>query len=107
MVILLCFFGSHDVNHDSDGRAGPRAHLNTFFSELVRLIPCRASVSPFSLIPPTQTCCNAIKTLGHPCLCVLGPPISGVDRSMTLQLPEKCAPILIHEFSIGQNWKHS
>ncbi|XP_021843277.1 protein LIM1 [Spinacia oleracea] len=66
---------------------------NTFFSALVQLIPCRTSVSPFSPVPPSQTCCNAIKTLGQPCLCVLvnGPPISGVDRSMALQLPDKCA----------------
>lgn len=66
---------------------------STFFSSLVQLIPCRAAVSPFSPIPPSETCCNAVKTLGQPCLCVLvnGPPISGVDRSMALQLPDKCA----------------
>ncbi|XP_021739253.1 protein LIM1 [Chenopodium quinoa] len=66
---------------------------NTFFSALVQLLPCRTAVSPFSPIPPSETCCNAIKTLGQPCLCVLvnGPPISGVDRSMALQLPDKCA----------------
>lgn len=66
---------------------------STFFSALVQLIPCRTAVSPFSPIPPTETCCNAIKTLGQPCLCVLvnGPPISGVDRTMALQLPGKCA----------------
>ncbi|KAL9229373.1 hypothetical protein vseg_004846 [Gypsophila vaccaria] len=66
---------------------------STFFSALVQLIPCRGAVSTFSPIPPTETCCSAVKTLGQPCLCVLvnGPPISGVDRSMALQLPDKCA----------------
>ncbi|GAV85686.1 LTP_2 domain-containing protein [Cephalotus follicularis] len=65
---------------------------STFFSALVQLIPCRAAVAPFSPIPPSETCCNAIKSLGQPCLCVLvnGPPISGVDRNMALQLPDKC-----------------
>ncbi|KAL2924744.1 Protein LIM1 [Bienertia sinuspersici] len=66
---------------------------STFFSALVQLIPCRTAVSPFSPIPPSEACCNAIRILGQPCLCVLvnGPPISGVDRSMALQLPDKCA----------------
>lgn len=65
---------------------------NTFFSSLIQMIPCRASVAPFSPIQPSEACCNAIKTLGQPCLCVLvnGPPISGVDRNMALQLPDKC-----------------
>ncbi|GAB2272183.1 hypothetical protein Dimus_007003 [Dionaea muscipula] len=65
---------------------------NTFFSALVQLIPCRASVTPYSPIPPTDSCCSAIKALGQPCLCVLinGPPISGVDRTMALMLPDKC-----------------
>ncbi|KAI3826924.1 hypothetical protein L1987_00984 [Smallanthus sonchifolius] len=65
---------------------------STFFSALVQLIPCRASVVPFSPIPPNDSCCTAIRVLGQPCLCVLvnGPPISGVDRSMAMQLPEKC-----------------
>ncbi|KAG6679626.1 hypothetical protein I3843_13G002200 [Carya illinoinensis] len=65
---------------------------STFFSALVQLIPCRAAVAPFSPLPPTEACCNALKALGQPCLCVLvnGPPISGVDRNMALQLPEKC-----------------
>lgn len=65
---------------------------STFFSALVQLIPCRAAVAPFSTLPPSETCCNALKALGQPCLCVLvnGPPISGVDRNMALQLPEKC-----------------
>ncbi|KAK7401527.1 hypothetical protein VNO78_13075 [Psophocarpus tetragonolobus] len=65
---------------------------STFFSALVQLIPCRAAVAPFSPIPPSDACCNALKTLGQPCLCVLvnGPPISGVDRNMASQLPDKC-----------------
>jgi len=65
---------------------------STFFSALVQLIPCRAAVAPFSPVPPSEACCNALKVLGQPCLCVLvnGPPISGVDRNMALQLPEKC-----------------
>ncbi|KAM7266320.1 hypothetical protein ACFE04_004217 [Oxalis oulophora] len=65
----------------------------TFFSTLVQLIPCRPSVAPFSPIPPTEACCSSIKALGQPCLCVLvnGPPISGVDRNMALQLPDKCS----------------
>ncbi|KAI7730783.1 hypothetical protein M8C21_002285 [Ambrosia artemisiifolia] len=64
----------------------------TFFSALIQLIPCRAAVAPFSPIPPSDACCNAIRILGQPCMCVLvnGPPISGVDRSMAMQLPEKC-----------------
>ncbi|KAJ1409737.1 Bifunctional inhibitor/plant lipid transfer protein/seed storage helical domain [Sesbania bispinosa] len=57
---------------------------STFFSALVQLIPCRTAVAPFSHIPPTEACCNALKILGQPCLCVLvnGPPISGVDRNI-------------------------
>ncbi|KAL3832915.1 hypothetical protein ACJIZ3_007651 [Penstemon smallii] len=65
---------------------------STFFSSLVQLIPCRPAVAPFSPIPPSEACCASIKALGQPCLCVLvnGPPISGVDRGMAMQLPEKC-----------------
>ncbi|XP_054811728.1 non-specific lipid transfer protein GPI-anchored 9-like [Prosopis cineraria] len=65
----------------------------TFFSALVQLIPCRAAVVPFSPFPPGEACCNAIRILGQPCLCLLanGPPISGIDRDMALQLPAKCA----------------
>lgn len=64
----------------------------TFFSSLARLMPCRPSVAPFRPIPPTVACCNAIKTLGQPCLCVLvnGPPITGVDRELAMLLPQKC-----------------
>ncbi|KAF2293626.1 hypothetical protein GH714_003494 [Hevea brasiliensis] len=52
----------------------------------------RAAVAPYRSIPPSEACCNAVKSLGQPCLCVLlnGPPISGVDRNMALQLPDKC-----------------
>ncbi|XP_058225219.1 protein LIM1 isoform X1 [Rhododendron vialii] len=66
---------------------------STFFSSLIQLIPCRAAVVPFSTIPPSPACCNAIRTLGQPCLCVLvnGPPVTGVDRNMAMQLPDKCA----------------
>ncbi|XP_051144147.1 protein LIM1 [Andrographis paniculata] len=75
--------------HESAG------HLcgSTFFAALVQLIPCRAAVAPFSPIPPSEACCASVKALGQPCLCVLvnGPPISGVDRAMAMQLPEKCA----------------
>lgn len=65
----------------------------TFFSALVQLIPCRAAVAPFSPVPPTESCCSAIVTLGRPCLCLLanGPPLSGIDRSMALQLPQRCS----------------
>lgn len=72
---------------------GGSACTSTFFGALVQLVPCRAAVAPFSPIPPSETCCNAIRALGQPCLCVLvnGPPISGVDRNMALQLPAKCS----------------
>ncbi|XP_010555722.1 PREDICTED: uncharacterized protein LOC104825138 [Tarenaya hassleriana] len=65
----------------------------TFFSALVQLIPCRAAVAPFSPVPPTEACCSAVVTLGRPCLCLLanGPPLSGIDRSMALQLPQRCS----------------
>ncbi|KAF5195025.1 Bifunctional inhibitor/lipid-transfer protein/seed storage 2S albumin superfamily protein [Thalictrum thalictroides] len=64
----------------------------TFFSSLVQLIPCRPAVTAFSPIPPSESCCNAVRTLGQACLCVLvsGPPISGVDLNMAMQLPSKC-----------------
>lgn len=72
------------------GRSHPCG--STFFGALVQLIPCRAAVAPFSPIPPSEACCNAIKALGQPCLCVLvnGPPITGIDRDMALELPDKC-----------------
>ncbi|XP_050386094.1 protein LIM1-like [Argentina anserina] len=65
----------------------------TFFASIIQLIPCRPAVVPFSPIPPSETCCTALKALGQPCLCTLvnGPPISGVDRNMAIQLPEKCS----------------
>lgn len=86
MVVML-------IMSEMVGQGQGRTCGNTFFSALVQLIPCRTAVSPFSPIPPSETCCNAVKTLGQPCLCVLvnGPPISGVDRGMALQLPDKCA----------------
>ncbi|XVF22988.1 hypothetical protein REPUB_Repub12eG0218300 [Reevesia pubescens] len=74
---------------------------STFFSALVQLIPCRPSFGRFSPIPPSEACCNAIKVLGQPCLCVLvnGPPVSGVDWNMALQQPDKNAvPTLNHVF---------
>ncbi|XP_043690513.1 non-specific lipid-transfer protein P5 [Telopea speciosissima] len=66
---------------------------STFFSSLVQLMPCRPAVTSFSPLPPNDACCNAVKMLGQSCLCVVvnGPPISGVDRNMALQLPAKCA----------------
>jgi hypothetical protein len=66
---------------------------STFFSALIQMIPCRAAVAPFSPIQPSELCCSAVKALGQPCLCTLvnGPPISGVDRNMALQLPDKCS----------------
>ncbi|TXG55803.1 hypothetical protein EZV62_017116 [Acer yangbiense] len=72
------------------GRSHPCG--STYFSALVQLIPCRSSVAPFSPIPPSETCCNAVKSLGQNCLCeiVNGPPITGIDRNMALQLPDKC-----------------
>lgn len=74
------------------GQMSTSTCTSTFFSALIQLIPCRAAVAPFSPLPPSETCCNALKALGQPCLCVLvnGPSISGVDRNMALQLPEKC-----------------
>ncbi|WVZ00270.1 hypothetical protein V8G54_026339 [Vigna mungo] len=74
------------------GQVESSSCTSTFFSSLVQLIPCRAAVAPFSSIPPSDACCNALRALGQPCLCVLvnGPPISGVDRNMASQLPNKC-----------------
>ncbi|KAH0881359.1 hypothetical protein HID58_068753 [Brassica napus] len=65
----------------------------TFLSALIQLVPCRPSVAPFSTLSPNGLCCAAIKRLGQPCLCALskGPPISGVDRTLSLQLPGKCS----------------
>lgn len=66
---------------------------NSVISSLVQLIPCRPSLSPFRPIPPSFLCCNAIKTLGQPCLCALldGPPVSGVDYNLAMLLPQKCS----------------
>ncbi|KAI4303902.1 hypothetical protein MLD38_039484 [Melastoma candidum] len=89
MILVLAVAASLAVCQGSEGVTCG----STFFSSLVQLIPCRAAVSPFSPIPPSDACCNAVKSLGQPCLCILvnGPPISGVDRNMALLLPEKCA----------------
>lgn len=85
LMIVLVLAGS--VQESSGRTCG-----NTFFSSLIQMIPCRAAVAPFSPISPSPACCAAIKALGQPCLCVLinGPQISGVDRNMALQLPDKC-----------------
>lgn len=65
---------------------------STFFGALVQLIPCRAAVAPFGPSQPNEACCAALKALGQACLCVLvnGPPISGVDRTLAMELPVKC-----------------
>ncbi|XP_074270599.1 putative lipid-transfer protein DIR1 [Silene latifolia] len=91
-VMILMVAGMVELGQ-VQGQTPGTSCTNTFFSSLVQLIPCRAAVSPFSPVPPTETCCSAVKALGQPCLCVLinGPPISGVDTSMALQLPVKCA----------------
>lgn len=88
LVMLVLLMASPAVQETRGHPCG-----STFFSALVQLIPCRASVAPFSPIPPSEACCASVKALGQPCLCVLitGPPISGVDRSMAMQLPDKCA----------------
>lgn len=88
LVMLVLLMASSAVQETRSHPCG-----STFFSALVQLIPCRASVAPFSPIPPSEACCASVKALGQPCLCVLitGPPISGVDRSMAMQLPDKCA----------------
>ncbi|XP_054814560.1 non-specific lipid transfer protein GPI-anchored 9-like [Prosopis cineraria] len=83
LLIVVRSFGAEGQNSQC---------TSTFFSALVQLIPCRLAVAPFSSVPPSDACCNALKALGQPCLCVIanGPPISGVDRNMALQLPERC-----------------
>ncbi|CAF2268653.1 unnamed protein product, partial [Brassica rapa] len=95
--------GSYHSHFTARGPATTSTHVTrgrsvggcsrTFFSSLVQLIPCRAAVAPFSPVPPTESCCAAIVTLGRPCLCLLanGPPLSGIDRSMALQLPLTCS----------------
>ncbi|KAI9081407.1 hypothetical protein K1719_036553 [Acacia pycnantha] len=64
----------------------------TFFSALVQLLPCRAAVRAVSPIPPGEACCNAVRALGQPCLCLItnGPLISSIDQDMAWQLPAKC-----------------
>ncbi|KAG9450677.1 hypothetical protein H6P81_010642 [Aristolochia fimbriata] len=65
----------------------------SYYSALMQLLPCRQAVGPFSPLPPSEACCVVVKSLGQPCLCSIinGPPISGVDRSMAMLLPAKCA----------------
>ncbi|ERN11685.1 hypothetical protein AMTR_s00022p00224500 [Amborella trichopoda] len=84
MVLLMMVV----MVHPGSSQACP----STFFGALLQLIPCRPAVAPFSPIPPSDACCNAVRTLGQPCMCVLinGPPISGIDRNMAMQLPTKC-----------------
>lgn len=66
---------------------------NSLISSLVQLIPCRPALSPFRPTPPSLLCCNALKTLGQPCLCAVldAPPVSGVDYNLAMSLPQKCA----------------
>ncbi|CAN1145052.1 hypothetical protein LINPERHAP2_LOCUS14476 [Linum perenne] len=92
MVVVLVLVMAWTVAGFGEGKLGASCG-STFFSALVQLIPCRAAVAPFSPIPPSDGCCNALKSLGQPCLCVLinGPPISGVDRNMAMLLPDKCS----------------
>uniref|UniRef100_A0A6N2LXC0 Bifunctional inhibitor/plant lipid transfer protein/seed storage helical domain-containing protein n=1 Tax=Salix viminalis TaxID=40686 RepID=A0A6N2LXC0_SALVM len=96
LVLVLTVLGEQ-------GQAHPCG--STFFSALIQMIPCRAAVAPFSPIQPSEACCNAVKTLGQPCLCTLvnGPPISGVDRNMALQLPDKCTANFEPCNSLSQN----
>ncbi|WCJ18971.1 Bifunctional inhibitor/lipid-transfer protein/seed storage 2S albumin superfamily protein [Euphorbia peplus] len=91
MVVMLGMVVEKGKGHAMSSPS-PTSCGSTFFSALVQMIPCRAAVAPFSPIPPSDACCTAVKSLGQPCLCVLvnGPPISGVDRNMALQLPDKC-----------------
>ncbi|XP_043693594.1 protein LIM3-like [Telopea speciosissima] len=85
-LLFMVAMGSM-VEHGMAQRCG-----STFFSVLVKLIPCRPAVAPYSSIPPSEACCNSVKMLGQSCLCGLvnGPSITGVDRNMAMQLPEKC-----------------
>ncbi|CAI9769689.1 unnamed protein product [Fraxinus pennsylvanica] len=86
-LLLLVFVMAGQVQESN----GQMSCGSSYFSTLVQLIPCRASVVPFIHMPPTEACCAAIKALGQPCLCALlnGPAISGVDRNMAMQLPDK------------------
>ena len=87
MVFLLMIAGGIEGQGRGSGTCG-----TSFFSALIQMIHCRPAVAPFSPIPPSKACCNAVRTLGQPCLRVRvnGPPISGVDRNMAMLLPEKC-----------------
>ncbi|ONK79039.1 uncharacterized protein A4U43_C01F2240 [Asparagus officinalis] len=50
------------------------------------------AVVPISPSPPSKACCDAIRTIGQTCFCSFlnGPPLTGVDRNSSLQLPSKC-----------------
>ncbi|XP_040992941.1 protein LIM1 [Juglans microcarpa x Juglans regia] len=71
---------------------------STFFSALVQLIPCRAAVAPFSPLPPSDACCNALKALGQPCLCVLvnGPQSLVWTGTWLCNSPRSAPPTLNH-----------
>jgi Probable lipid transfer len=66
---------------------------STFVGSVLQLMPCRSAVAAFGAELPSESCCTALKVLGQPCLCMLinGPPIAGLDRSLAMQLPAKCA----------------
>ncbi|XP_068643916.1 uncharacterized protein [Aristolochia californica] len=66
---------------------------DSYYSAIMQLLPCRQAVAPFSPLPPSEACCAVVKALGQPCLCSIlnGPPMSGVDRTMAMLLPAKCA----------------
>lgn len=87
LLVFVFVMGCHVQESNGQMSCG-----SSYFSMLVQLIPCRASVIPLIHMPPTEACCAAIKALGQPCLCALlnGPTISGVDRNMAVQLPDKC-----------------
>ncbi|XP_047334066.1 putative lipid-transfer protein DIR1 [Impatiens glandulifera] len=92
-IMVLVMGADKGMSQSGGSSSSSSTCSSSFFSTLVQLIPCRPSVAPFSPIPPNEVCCQAIRLLGQPCLCILinGPPISGVDRNMAIQLPDKCA----------------
>ncbi|GAB2300188.1 hypothetical protein Dimus_034227 [Dionaea muscipula] len=103
MVMMFIIMGSNSMMGEkglAQAQAQAQAHSscgNTFFSALVQLIPCRASVTPYSPIPPTDTCCSAIKALGQPCLCVLvNGPYPGSTAPWLLCYPTSAWPTLDH-----------
>ncbi|KAJ4773253.1 hypothetical protein LUZ62_057510 [Rhynchospora pubera] len=66
---------------------------STIIGSVLQLMPCQPAVAAFAAELPSESCCAALTELGQPCLCMLinGPPIAGLDRSLALQLPAKCA----------------